>query len=587
MPRNIYDIQKKLHKIKGAEIEAREWRASIVLEGKTDTWDKYIKAGYIAAQKWYKGVVNNIEVEGIKKQTISSPAISDRTLQGKSFDVVVIGGGIIGVSILRELSRYKLNVALLEKEEDLTRHASSRNDGIIHPGFAASPGSKKAFYNVRGNSAYDQASRELGFEIRQIGTLVLYGNPFAKVVTPLLSDRAKRNGVDGYMYLNKEEVKAREPFITAKQHGAFFLPSTRIVSPYNVALAYAENAIYNGAQVFLNTIVEGFERRIGNITAIKTNRGTIKAGVVVNSAGVWSDRVAEMADDRFFTIHGRKGVDCVLDVHTGQYQTSVLAMLNLVQIKSETKGGGLVPTIEGNLIVGPTAEEIPYREDYSTNLADLDKLLKHIALNTKISAKDVIHYFAGIRACTFKEDFIIEASDYVGNLVHVAGIQSPGIASAPAIAIDTSKICVDILSRSIKVVPNEKFNPVREKRPLLKSLSLEARAELIRKNPSYGRIVCRCEEISEGEIYDALRSPISVTSTDGVKRRTRTGMGRCHGGYCTPRILEIMSEELNIPITEINKKGKDSEYLLFPTKGNVDYSDKRVRELSGEEQENV
>lgn len=582
MKRNLKAVAKALKKARIAGVKAHEWRTSIILTGRVSSWDEKIQAGYAAAKKGYKGVVNDIEVEGVQTDDMSTPSIRDSLLEGRHFDTAVIGGGVIGSAIARELSRYDISIALLEKEEDLAVHTSSRNDGMIHPGFAASPGSLKAHYNVRGNRAYTRVCSELDVELKRPGSLILFSNPFMKLLLPLLKARAKKNGVDGYRYLSKKEVKRLEPNITPRQHGAFFLPSTGILSPYKLTIALAENAVENGAEVFLNTAVLGFEMDGNHITTIKTNRGDIGAAVVINAAGIWADRIAEYADDRFFSLHGRKGVEAILDTKTGQYQRRVTAMPSIFQTGSKTKGGGLVITTEGNLLVGPTAEEVPYRELYTTEQKDIDKLMRHIKLNTRLDISDIITYFAGIRACTYEEDFIVEASEHVDNLVHAAGIQSPGLASAPAIAEDISRIAVDILKSRREVQFDKKFNPHRRANPELKNLPLEERAQYIKENPAYGRIVCRCEEISEGEIRDALRSPIAVTTLDGLKRRARVGAGRCHGGFCTPRVLELMAEELQIEMAKLTKKGEHSEFFYGETKGDVDYSNRRIKTIGVE-----
>ena len=577
-------IRKALDKKGFKHIEAAEWRKSIRLTGSVKEWDDKIEAGCTAANKGYKGVVNDIEVEGITPETMSIPDYSDKYLENKHFDVIVIGGGITGAAIARELSRYDLSLALFEKEEDLARHASGRNDGMIHDGFAAKPGTKKAEYNVRGNRAYTRVTEELDVEFSRPGSMVLFSNPFSKLLLPFMKSRAKKNNVDGYKYLSRRAVAAREPNLTHKQYGAFLLPSAGVLSPYKMVIAYAENAAGNGAEICFNTAVTGFDLEGSHIARVKTNRGTCSAGVVINAAGIWADRIAEYADDRFFSLHGRKGTDAILDLKTGRHQKTIAAMPPLVSQKSsKTKGGGLIMTPEGNILVGPTAQEVPEREDYSTHAEDIEELQHHLDLNTKLNRSQVITYFAGIRACNYEEDFIIEASEEVDNLVYAAAIQSPGLASAPAIAEDITAMTIEILEKEKPVGKNKTFNPFRTAPPQLKSMSLEKRAALVQKNPAYGRIVCRCEEISEGEIRDALRSPLSVTTIDGIKRRARVGAGRCNGGFCTPRVLEIMAEELACPVEELTKKGKGSEVFFGPTKGTVDYSGKKLKTMKEEE----
>ncbi|MCG8568802.1 MAG: NAD(P)/FAD-dependent oxidoreductase [Spirochaetes bacterium] len=576
---NLKKVEKALQKKGFTAVIPKKWRKSIILEGQVQSWNDKIQAGYLAVGHGFKGVVNDIEVPGIQKEEILSPQVKDQLLEGQSFDVVIVGGGVIGCSIARELSRYQLKIALFEKEEDLAKHASSRNDGMIHPAFAATPGSKKALYNAKGNLAYDKLCNELKINFKRPGNLILFNNPLMHLLGPVFKQRAKKNRDHGYQMLSAREVKKREPNVCKEQRGGFYLPNAGILSPYQLTIALAENAIENKAQVFLNTMVNRFDRKESEICSINTNRGQCQAKVVVNAAGIWADHIAQLADDRFFSLHGRKGMDVLLDINTGKLQNHITALVKMSQLGSKTKGGGIIPTIEGNLLIGPTAKETPYREDYSTEQEDLLELLEKMKTNRLLKPADIITYFSGIRACTYEEDFIVEPSETVKNLVHAAGIQSPGLASAPAIAEDIAAICVRILERKEKVEKKIDFNPHRNTSPRLGELNLEQRSQWIQKNPAYGRIVCRCEVISEGEIRDALASSVPVLTLDGIKRRTRAGMGRCHGGFCTPRILEIMAEENQIDMVEITKKGGDSQILAKKTKDNIDYQFKKTKNM--------
>lgn len=549
-----------------AEVEARQWRQSVVLEGRVQSWQQYIAAGYAAAGHGYKGVVNDIQVEGVSPPEEYSPPLTDQALAGREFDVAVVGGGVIGCAIARELTRWDLKVAVLEKEDDVAKQASSRNNGMIHPGIAPSRGSKKLAYNIRGNRMYTQAARELGFKLERCGSLVLLERSIYQLLLPWVRKQALAKGVDGVIPLSRREVFQREPNVTPAQKGGVLLPSTGVVAPYEVTVAYAENAVENGAQVFLNTMVQGFVMEGNRIVEVRTNRGSLRAKVVINAAGVWADKVAGFANDRFFTIHGRKGTIAILDKKTRPLQRGVLAIPKL-NSKAHTKGGGLNPTVEGNLLMGPNAVEVPQREDWSTGPEDIEFLLsRHLPLNTRLRPGDVITYFAGVRACTFEEDFVIEPSEYVANLVHAAGIQSPGLASAPAIAQDVAEMTVKLLAKVMEVRLNPRFDPVRRPNPRLEDLSLEERARLIRENPAYGRIVCRCEAISEGEIVAAIRSSVPAASLDAIKRRVRAGMGRCQGGFCTPALLEILARETGTALTGVVKGRPGSELVLAPTK---------------------
>ncbi|MBB6480441.1 NAD(P)/FAD-dependent oxidoreductase [Spirochaeta isovalerica] len=563
----LQKVKKELSKLGlSGTVKADEFRKSIRLTGHVDSWDRKVAAGFAAANRGYKGVLNDITVEGIGEEKIYRFDPGDRVLEGRYFDAVIIGGGIIGCATARELARYNISIALLEKEEDLAMQTSSRNDGMIHPGFAAHPGTKKAHYNVLGNRMYTQWAEELGFELKRPGSLVLFPSKLEKYVIPLMKRRARQNGVDGdYRYISRKKVFEMEPNVTEDQQGAFFLPSAGIISPYKATIAMAENAVQNGAEVFLNCFVESFEMREGRIAAVRTGRGTVKCGAVINCAGNFADVIAGLADDRFFSLHGRKGTECILDRNTGLTQHSILSMPRLIQKNSKTKGGGVVPCIEGNILLGPTAEEQPWREDYSTDRNSFTELLQKLDLNKKLSGSSVITYFSGIRPASWEEDFIIEPSQRVENLVHGAAIQSPGVASAPAIAVDLAKMTVEILSKDKSVGERTDFEPVR-KAAYHQIDSVEERREMVVKNPLYGNIICRCETISEQEIRDVLRGPLPVTSLDAIKRRIRAGAGRCHGGFCTPRIMEIISDELGIPMVEITRKGDSSPVLSGETK---------------------
>lgn len=560
-------IQRDIRKKVSADILCREYHRSIVLEGTVDSWDKVIKAGRIAAGRGYKGVVNDIEVKGLKIPEIKKPGVTDKRLEGKKVDVLIIGGGIIGSSIARELSKWDISILLVEKEDDLAVHASSRNNGMIHPGIDPKPGTKKAYYNVRGNRLYSKVAKELDIPFDRCGNVVLYDVKWGKLLSPLFYIKARKNGVEGMKFLSKEETRILEPYLYHGFEGSVYFPTAGILSPYKMTVAYAENAVMNGAEVSLNTIVMSMNKEHGKIVSVETNRGRIYPKVVINAAGVYSDKVAEMADDRFFTIHPRKGEILILDKKAGYLVKGIVAKPSINQSKSGTKGGGITKTIDGNVLVGPDAYEQPLREDYSTNRENIDAILKkHLPLIPGLNPSYMITYFAGIRAATYEEDFIIEKSEYVGNLVHAAGIQSPGLASAPAIAEEIEKITIDALSKVMDVRPKEKWNPERHGIPELFKMSEKERDEFIKKRPDYGVIICRCEEISKGEIIDAIKSPVSARSVDAIKRRVRPGMGRCQGSFCMPLIMKIIEEETGENMLNITKKGGSSKILVKETK---------------------
>jgi glycerol-3-phosphate dehydrogenase len=567
MSKRCRDIERKLQKIVFEEIICREWHSSIVLEGEVHSWKDVISAGKLAAKKGYKGVVNKITVKGFSIPKIKEQKIKDNYIHNKHIDVLIIGGGVIGCSIARELSKWDISILLVDKEEDLAMHTSSRNDGMIHPGINPKPGTKKAYYNVKGNKMYSQITKDLEVDFTRRGSIILFDKKFIKLFYPIFNRRAQRNGVEGLEFLSKQKVKELEPNILNNIEGGIRLPTTGILSPYKMTVAFGENAALNGVEFSLNTIVKGIKNQGRKIISVTTNRGTVYPRVVINAAGVYSDKIADMADDQFFTIHPRKGEIVILDKKVGNLITHVLGMPDLFHKSKYTKGGGLVRTIEDNILVGPDAYEQPYRENYSTNRINVSNILKkHLPIVPKLSFSDSITYFSGIRAATYEEDFIVEKSEYLENMIYAAGIQSPGLASAPAIAEDIAKITCDVLLEYMKLNKKKKWNPYRKGIPELSKLNTKERNTLIKNRPDYGTIICRCEEISKGEIIDAIHSPIPVNTVDGIKRRVRAGMGRCQGGFCMPLVLDIIREETNKDALDITKKGKGSYLLVEETK---------------------
>lgn len=514
----------------------------------------------------YKGVINDITLKGFTPPPIRTPKQRDNALEGRRPDVLIIGGGVIGCAIARELSKNALDILLLDKESDVAMHASSRNDGMIHPGIASHANTLRGKMNVKGNAMYTQLCEELGVPFQRYGNLILYADHiFGTVAEPYLGERARKLGIVGGK-ISRKRLREIEPNITDRALGAFEYPSSGVLSPYKLTVALAENAVENGAQVSLDTIVTGMEMEGDAIGSVFTNRGAIHPRLVINAAGVFSDQIAEMANDRFFSIHPRKGELVILDKKKGPLVTRSMGLIDLSQATSDTKGGGVMRTIDQNVLVGPDAYEQPMREDFSTHRENIDAILKkHLPLIKGFAPSDVITYFAGIRAATYEEEFIIERSEYVQNLIHAAGIQSPGLASAPAIAEEISRITVDALQEQMEVKPNTGFNPRRRVIPHMSDLTTEEKQEIIRKNPDYGVIICRCEGISKGEIVDTIHSPIPATTIDALKRRVRPGMGRCQGGFCSPLVTQIICEETGLSPEEVTKSGEDSNLILERT----------------------
>jgi glycerol-3-phosphate dehydrogenase len=563
----ISKLIREVNKKYGVEVEFTD--RSIILTGEMDSWEEIVKLGYLFVDPEKKRyVVNEISLRNHREPPMHLPDFQDKSLDGHEVDVLIIGGGIVGTTILRELSKYSLSSLLIEKEADVAMGASGANDGMIHPGIDLKPGSVKAKYCLQGNRMYETLAAELDFDFRRCGQYIVFHSKADRALSFYLKHKAKILGIKGFQVLSKKEIIAREPETAPWAEGAVFLSDTGIISPYQAVIAFAENAVHNGAEIALETACLGFELEGERITGVRTNRGLIHPRIVINAAGVYADQIAAFAQDKYFSIHPRKGTDIILDSKVKDLvQTIISRFPKVSQRHSHTKGGAIISTVDGNLLIGPDAEEIPDREDCTTSKVSLDRVLnKHRGVISKIKASDVIAYFSGIRAATYEEDFIIEMSKKVENLLHVAGIQSPGLTAAPAIAVDVVQMVLSYLQTLRKVERNLAFNPYR-KRPVRSSALNDAeRAALIKENPDYGQIVCRCEKVSLGEIKEAIHSPLPATSVDALKRRIRTGMGRCQGGFCTPQLLKVLSEELKIDLLAVEKRGRKTEIGLYHTK---------------------
>ena len=564
---DIGKIKKKLRKAGYAGIEVSEYNGGVRLTGEAEKYEDVLECGSLAVTKNSRGVINDVKVKGSKPLKIRVSEIEDDKYDGKSPDVLVIGGGIVGAAIARELTKYALSVVLVEKEYDIATGQSARNDGMIHAGIDLKPASNKVKYNCRGNAMYPRLSKELDVPIEMCGQCVLYTARWQKILFPLIKLRGAKNGIP-VEKLNAEGVKKyiRDPGI---KYGGFMCPSAGILSPYLMTVALAENAAKNGAEIYTDTAVTGIVNDGEKITAVRTNRGTFYPKAVVNAAGVYSDVIAEWAGDRHFTIHPRRGVEAVLDKKARKATSTVIGKFVIKSStgKGHTKGGGVIVTIDGNLILGPSASETEERENEATTAKEFDEVfLKQQKLAPELKRSDVITYFAGTRAATYEEEFVVEKSPVIKNFVQAAGIQSPGVTAAPAIAEDVARWAAEIVfGGGLKM--NENFDPIRKRIPRPAEMEPEARKKLIEENPDYGVVVCRCEEVTKGEIKEALRRPAAVAAVDAVKRRVRAGMGRCQGGFCTPLVMKIISEECGIPLNEVRKKGTGSAIAPRRTKG--------------------
>ncbi len=537
----------------------------VVLSGTLNEHAQIVEVGLLAAATHhFYGVINEIKLAGFIEPKMHVPTLKDQAYDGIKCEVLVIGGGIVGAAILRELSKYQVEAILIEKENDLALQASSRNDGCIHVGVDLAANSKKLHYLQQSIPLYPSLAKDLGVEYHKCGQMVTFEKPIYRLARPVFALLAKRNKIKEVQWLNSlPEVQKYEPNVSKNVTCGVLFGTGAVVCPYNMTIALAENAVTNGAKVLLNTAVLAMTVKDQQIEVVETNRGRFYPKVVINAAGVFADKVAQLAKDQFFTIHPRKGTNSILDKKSAVHlSTTSLSMLSLhsSNAKQHTKGGGVVLTADKNPLVGPTAHETPLREDFTVEGSSIDEQFnKHKSVMPNLNKGDIITYFSGIRAATYEEDFIVEKGKWTKNIVHAAGIQSPGITAAPAIAIEIVRLVQEVLGKRLPVNPN--FNGKRQVTPPLNKLSLAERNEYIQANPLYGQIVCRCEEISQGEIIDALNRPIVVNSLDGIKRRVRAGMGRCQGGFCQPLVLQIMAEQQHKKLTDITKKGEASVLL--------------------------
>ncbi|MBO4535008.1 MAG: NAD(P)/FAD-dependent oxidoreductase [Clostridia bacterium] len=467
-------------------------------------------------------------------------------------DIIVIGGGVVGCAVARELTAYQAQVTLLERAPDVATGTSKANSGIVHAGFDAHPGTNKAKFNVLGAKMFGQAAEELDFPFRRCGAFVLNFAPEGNAKLEALLEQGHLNGVEGLKILSGNEVRAMEPNVSSEVVSALYAPTSGIVGPYEMTIAYAENAAHNGAKFELGVTVLSIERKDGRLV-VHTDRGDKLADVVVNCAGVNADILHNTACSSKMEIVARKGEYMLLD------KSAKMCSATLFQLPTAMGKGVLVsPTVHGNTIVGPTALDTLDKEDVDTTVSGLNTAWAQASLSVpSLNRRTIITQFAGLRAHSTAGDFSVGATDLPG-LYECAGIESPGLTSAPAIG----KYMAELIAKDNKLPANPSFDPIRKAIPCFSSLSNEERAKLIAQDPAWGRVVCRCEVVTEAEIVEAIHRTPGAKDLDGVKRRVRAGMGRCQAGFCTPRVMEILARELGVPFAEITKKGGDSRLIV-------------------------
>ncbi len=473
------------------------------------------------------------------------------------YDVVIVGSGVAGAACAHELSRYKLKLCVVEKEEDVCCGTSKANSAIVHAGFDAVEGSLKAKLNVRGNRRMGELAKELDIPFDRNGSLVLCLDKEDMPKLDALYQRGMENGVEDLCILDREQVLEMEPKLTDQVYAALYAPTAGIICPFELNIALAEHAYANGVEFRFGTEVKDI-KRMADGYELHTGCGVLRTRYVVNAAGVYADTLHNMVSEHKLTIIPRRGDYCLFDKTAGSHVRRTIFSLP----GRLGKGVLVTPTIHGNLLIGPTAIEIEDKEGINTTREGLDEVMEKARQSVRdLPMGRVITSFSGLRAHTEQDDFIIGEVEDAEGFIDCAGIESPGIASSPAIG----EMIAQLVKERLGLEEKPDYISVRKGILRPSELSREERQELIKKNPAYGNIICRCEGITEGEIVDAITRPLGARTLDGIKRRTRAGMGRCQSGFCMPRVMEILSREGGIAMEDITKSGRESRILAKPS----------------------
>jgi glycerol-3-phosphate dehydrogenase len=551
-------------------------RGILTIRGECADWQEVVAAGHLAAKPpEVRNVVNELSVRGKPVPRKDYGPYREMGIRAgiiDTVDVLVIGAGISGCAITRELSKYRIKILAVDKGDDVACGATKANNGNIHPGHDVKPGTLKAKLNIRGNKLYTRWAQELGFELQRCGTMGAVTDIRMRPLLEKAAEGFRAMGVEDPRVLDGEEAKRLEPGFAEQgiePAAAIWLPSMGLVEPYKVAAALAENAVMNGARFLFNCTVADILTNDGRVKGALTSRGIIEASYIINCAGVYADEISAMAGDKCYTIHPRKGTIAILDKNRRPVYHSLAGLLGESPKKkknTDSKGGGMCRTPEWNILMGPSATEVPDKEDLSSTPEDLAYAMS-LGEDYGIGGGDIIRFFTGVRPADYKEDFFIELSPVTGGFINVGGIQSPGLAAAPAVAEMVEGIFVEAAAKDgFPLERNPGYNPVRKRETEFRHLSREEQDELIRRDPAYGRIICRCETVTEGEILEALRFPAPPASVDAVKRRTRAGMGRCQGGFCQCRVVEILARETGADLTAITLRGEGTNILVADTR---------------------
>ena len=475
------------------------------------------------------------------------------------YDVIIIGAGVSGCAIARELTRKKAKILVVEREEDVCCGTSKANSAIVHAGYDAEHGSLMAKLNIEGSRMMPELAKDLDIPFKVNGSLVVMMKEEDRPSLMRLYENGKKNGVEPLRIIEQEELRAMEPNISDDAVAALYAPTGAIICPFLLNIAMAENAAHNGAEFsFDSEVTELTPTRDG--WKVSTLKGDFEGKVVVNAAGLYADRIHNMVSEDKMTLIPRRGDYFLLDKAAGN-----LVSHTVFQLPGKMGKGVLVaPTIHGNLIVGPTAIDIQDKDNTGTTQEGLDSVRNRCGTAVKnLNLRQTITSFAGLRAHDAGHDFLIRQA--APGFIDCAAIESPGLSSAPAIGV----MAADLINGILHLEENPDFDGKRKAIVNPKNLSKEAYSALIRENPAYGNVICRCETITEGEIVEAIHRVPGARSLDGVKRRVRAGMGRCQGGFCSPKVMEILARELNVPVEEITKRGRNSKLIVGTNKDSL------------------
>jgi glycerol-3-phosphate dehydrogenase len=478
-------------------------------------------------------------------------------------DVVVIGAGIVGSTIAREVSRYDLSIIVVEKYSDVAFGSPTKaNTGIIHAGYDDKPRTVKAEHCSKGNAFWHRIAPDVGAPFKEIGSFVVALKEEDTNVLKELKERGEKNGVpDLEIIEDRGKLFEMEPNLNTKAIAALYAPTAAITSPYELAIAMAENAMKNGVKILLDTEVTNVMVRYGELKSVQTSKGHIKTNYVVNAAGLQADEVSAMAGINRFAIHPIKGEYCVFDNELNDFVQHILFPVPA----PISKGIVVTPTVDGNILIGPNAQDAKDKDDSATTSSGLDEVFSGaLRLIPELAEKKnrIIANFCGLRPEADTNDFVLESYDDVKGFINAAGMKSPGLTAAPAVA----QTVTDLLRKSgLKLREKDTFSALRK--PIDRSVrrfDVEKANWLVAQDPKYGHVICRCEHVTEGEVVEAIRR--GATTLDGIKFRTRAGMGRCQGGFCGPMIVRILARELKVSPTKVTKKGPGSNLLIGETK---------------------